>query len=292
MSTVQEVVNGLQTQITMWAIIACAAIATIIVLFAVMVVKNWLRTKEGKIIDAAKGKRNHLVIAASLGAFAKLVKASDFNPEGILETIKFKDRWKKRSVQRKIFNPPKKIVVDVEVIKQEMGLAKIPSDEEIEVAELTHELIQNQLNLTTEKVFLEGCRIPVSIACEDKVVWAGIKGLAAMAFYQKLEAVQKLGPKIKALVADADFKDVGEVLEQLVSKISLVDFNLIRGYFGESYTQSNDKSQKEYHYTMGFNDGVESVKKGADTGKLFLYMGLAGLIVGGVIAAIGVFAGK
>ena len=43
---------------------------------------------------------------------------------------------------------------------------------------------------------------------------------------------------------------------------------------------------KEYHYTMGFNDGVESVKGSKDNGKLFLY-GLAGLVVGGVIAAIG-----
>jgi hypothetical protein len=41
---------------------------------------------------------------------------------------------------------------------------------------------------------------------------------------------------------------------------------------------------------MGFNDGVESVKGTKDNSKLFLYMGLAGLVVGGVIAAIGVFA--
>ena len=290
--SVQDVVNGLQTQVTVWAIIAAAGLASTIILVAVMVVKNFLRTKEGKIIDAAKGKRGHLVLAASLGAFAKLMKTTDFNPEGILETIKFKDRWKRKSVSRKIFNPPKKIVVDGEVIRREMGLAKVPTDAEMEAAELTQELIQKELNLTTEKVFLEGCRIPVSIAVEDKVVWAGIKGLAAESFYKKLEAIQHLGPKIKSLKDDVDFKDVAEALEQMYNKISLVPFDFIRGYFGESYTQSNDKSQKEYHYTMGFNAGVESVKKGQDNSKLLLYMGLAGLIVGGVIAAIGVFAGK
>lgn len=290
MSTVEQIITDLQGQSTMWAIVACAAIAAVIILVTVMLVKNWLRTKEGKIIDAAKGKRAHLVLGASLGPFAKLMKCTDFNPEGILQTIRFSERWKKRSVPRKVYNPPQKVTVDLEEIKNELGLPKIPTQQEIEAAELTHELIQNALDLNTQKVFLEGCRIPISVACEDKVVWANVKGLGAEAFYSKLEKVQKLGDKIKALQADADFKDVGDVLGSLYSKISLIDFDFIRSYFGESYTQSNDKSQKEYHYTMGFNDGVESVKGTKDNGKLFLYMGLAGLVVGGVIAAIGVFA--
>lgn len=290
MSTIEQVIADLQGQATIWAIVACAAIVAVIILVAVMLVKNWLRTKEGKIIDAAKGKRAHLVIGASLGPFAKLMKCTDFNPEGILQTIRFSERWKKRSVPRKVYNPPQKVTVDLEEIKNELGLPKIPTQQEIEAAELTHELIQNELDLNTQKVFLEGCRIPISVACEDKVVWANVKGLGAEAFYNKLEKVQKLGDKIKALQEDADFKDVGDVLGSLYSKISLIDFDFIRSYFGESYTQSNDKSQKEYHYTMGFNDGVESVKGSKDNGKLFLYMGLAGLVVGGVIAAIGVFA--
>jgi len=289
MSSVQEIVNSLQAQATLWAIVACAAIAAVIVLATVMVVKNFLRTKEGKIIDAAKGKRSHLLIAASLGPFAKLLKANDFNPEGILETLRFRDRLKSRRNRRKVYNPPQKVMVDVESVKREMGLSNVPTNEEIATAELTQELIQRELDLTTEKVFLEGCRIPVSVVVEDKVVVAGVKGLGAMAFYKKLEAVQKLGPKIESLLADADFEDVGEALQQLYSKISMVPFHLIRDYFDESYDQSNDESQKEYHYTMGYRDGVASVKKGPDTGKLFLYMGLAGLIVGGVIAAIGVF---
>jgi len=290
MSTIEQVIADLQGQATIWAAVACAAIAAVIILVTLMLVKNWLRTQEGKTIDAAKGKRGHLVIGASLGPFAKLMKCTDFNPEGILQTLRFSQRWKKRSVPRKVYNPPQKVTVDYEEIAQELGLSKIPTKEEREVAELTHELIQTELNLNAEKVFLEGCRIPLSVACEDKVVWANIKGLAAEAFYEKLEQVQKLGDKIKALQADADFKDVGDVLAKLYTKVSFINFDFIRGYFGESYTQSNDKSQKEYHYTMGFNDGVESVKGTKDNSKLFLYMGLAGLVVGGVIAAIGVFA--
>ena len=288
--TVQQVVSNLQGQIILWVIVAVIGLVASIILVVYIAVKNWLRTKEGKTIDAAKGKRSHLLLAASLGPFAKLLKANDFNPEGVLETIKFKDRLKKR-MRRKIYNPPMKVNVDVEDVKSQMKLDNPPTEAQIEAAELTRELIQKELDLTTEKVFLEGCRLPISVVVEDKVVVAGIKGLAAMSFYTKLEKVQKLGPKIKALVADADFKDVGEALEQLYNRISLVPFNLVRDYFDESYDQSNDESQKEYHYTTGYRDGVASVKKDKDMGKMFLYMGLglgiAGLVGGAALAFVG-----
>ena len=290
--SVQQTIDNLQSQVIVWIIVAVAAIVTAIILVAVLLVKNWLRTKEGKTIDAAKGKRSHLIIAASLGSFAKLMKASDFNPEGILETIKFKERWKKRSNQRKIYNPPKQVEVSLDSIKKEMGLSAEPTQAQIESAELTRELVQKELNLTTEKVFFEGCRIPISVAVEDKVFWSGIKGLGMEAYNDKLEKVQRLGPKIKALLKSPYFKDVGEALEQLYNRISLVPFDLIRGYFSESYDQSNDRSQKEYHYTMGFNDGIESVKKSGDmSNKMFMYMGIAGIVGGCVIAGLALFMG-
>ena len=110
--------------------------------------------------------------------------------------------------------------------------------------------------------------------------------------FDKLEKAQQLGPKIKALLKSPYFKDVGEALEQLHNKISLVPFDLIRGYFSESYDQSNDRSQKEYHYTMGFNDGIESVKKSGDmSNKMFMYMGIAGIVGGCVIAGLALFMG-
>ena len=291
--TAQSIVNGLQSQILMWVIVAVVAIVAIIILAIFIVVKNLLRTKEGKIIDSAKGKRSHLILAASLGPFAKLLKANDFNPEGVLETVKFKNRWKKKSAIRRIYNPPKKQIVPLDVVKEQMGLPPMPTQAQIDAAQLTRDLIQKELDLTTEKVFLEGCRIPVSVAVEDKVVWSGIKGLGAETFFNKLEAVQRVGPKIQILLRSPVFKEVGEVLEQLYNKVSLVPFDLVRSYFGESYDQSNDKSQKEYHYTMGFNDGVESVKKSSDSkDKMFMYLGLMGIGGGCAIAAIGLFLGK
>jgi hypothetical protein len=258
----------------MWVVVACVAIVSTIVLVIYVLVKNWLRTKEGKIIDSAKGKRSHLIVAASMGPFAKLLKASDFNPEGVLETVKFSNRWKKKSVSRRIYNPPKKQNTSLDSIKTQMGLPANPTQAQLEAAQLTRDLIQMELDLTTEKVFLEGCRVPISVAVEDKVFWSGPKGLGAEAFFAKLEKVQMLGPKIKLLLTSPVFNDVAIALEELYSKISLVPFDFVRSYFGESYDQSNDKSQKEYHYTMGYNDGIESVKTNKDQGKLFLYMGL------------------
>jgi hypothetical protein len=289
----QAIVNSLQSQVTMWVIVACVAIVATIILVIFMVVKNLLRTKEGKIIDSAKGKRSHLILAASLGPFAMLLKANDFNPEGVLETVKFKNRWKKKNAIRRIYNPPKKQIASLDVVKEQMGLPPMPTQVQLEAAQLTRDLIQKELDLTTEKVFLEGCRIPVSVAVEDKVVWSGIKGLGAETFFNKLEAIQRVGPKIQILLNSPIFKEVGEVLEQMYNKVSLVPFDLVRSYFGESYDQSNDKSQKEYHYTMGFNDGVESVKKGSDSrDKMFMYLGIMGIGGGCAIAAIGLFLGK
>jgi hypothetical protein len=290
-TSIQQVVNSLQSQIIMWVVVAVIGLVASIILVVYIIVKNWLRTKEGKIIDSAKGKRSHLILAASLGPFAKLLKANDFNPEGVLETIKFKNRWKKKSISRRIYNPPKKQTVSLDTIKDQMDLPDAPTQAQLEAAQLTRELIQKELDLTTEKVFLEGCRIPVSVAVEDKVIWSGVKGLGAEAYFNKLEKVQRLGPKIKLLSNSAVFSDVGIALQELYSRISLVPFDLIRSYFGESYDQSNDKSQKEYHFTMGFNEGVESVKKDKDQGKTFLYMGLgigiAGIAGGVVLAVVG-----
>lgn len=289
----QQIVNSLQSQATMWAIIAAAGIVVSIILVIYIVVKNVLRTKEGKIIDAAKGKRNHLLLAASLGPFAKLMKASDFNPEGVLETVKFKNRWRNRNVIRKIYNPPKDKTVDLSLVKEDMNLPDEPTQAQLEAAELTRELIQQELDLTTQKVFLEGCRIPISVAVEDKVVWAGVKGLGAEAFFGKLERIQRLGPQIQLLSQSKAFKEVGEALQQLYSGISLVPFDYIRSWFGESYDQSNDKSQKEYHYTMGYNDGKEDAKSGGkDLSKMWMYLGIVGIAGGCAIAAIGLFLGK
>jgi hypothetical protein len=280
----QAIVNYLQGQIYLWAGIAVAAGIAFTVVTALWIWRNHSRTKISKTIDSVKGKPVQLLLAASLGSFAKLLKASDFNPEGVLETLKFRSRAKgKKGIRRRIYNPPRKI--NVGSSSEVKDIIDFPEGTEeakkIETAELTRQMMQNMINLTNEKVFLEGVGVPISVVVEDKVVVANIKGLGAMEFYNKLDQVKNLGAQIKALSASQTFKDVGDALTYLYSKISIVPFDLIRNYFDESYDQSNEESQKEWYHMQGYRDGVASVKKDKDQGKMFLYMGL-GLGIAGL----------
>jgi F0F1-type ATP synthase membrane subunit c/vacuolar-type H+-ATPase subunit K len=281
-------------QIYMWAGIAVGAGVYAIVVTALWFWKNHNRTKISKTIDAVKGKPVQLLLAASLGSFAKLLRAKDFNPEGVVETMRFKDRAKGlKGIRRKTYFPPRKINVgSTTELKTVIPFPDgTPEAKKIEVAELTREMAQTMIDKTSEKVFLEGVGVPISVVVEDKVITANIKGLGAMEFYKKLEKVSFLGTKIKGLLVSENYKEVGEALQYLYSRISIVPFDLLREYFDESYDQSNEDSQKEWHYTQGYRDGVASVKKDKDQGKLFLYMGLglgvAGLAAGIVLAFLG-----
>jgi len=289
----QDLVNYLQGQIYTWAGIAVGVGVALVVVVSLVLWKNHGRTKTSKLLDSVKGKPVQLLLAASLGPFAKLLRGREFNPEGVLETKKFKDRAKGRD-RRRIFKPPSKI--DVGTAKDVMSVIDFPAGtddaKKIEVAELTKQLAQTMINLSNEKVYLERVGAPISVAVEDKVITANITGLGAIEFYRKLELVQTLEKKIKSLKESEDYRDVGSALEYLLSKISLVPFNMIRAYFDESYDQSNEEAQNEWHHMQGFRDGVASVKKGNDNSKLFLYGGLAMIIGGCAIAAIGLFLGK
>jgi hypothetical protein len=281
--TGQPLINYLQGQIYMWAIIAVGGLIGFVVVTGLWFWKNHSRTKISKTIDSSKNKNVHLLLAASLGSFAKLMKSWDFNPEGVLETMKFKNRAKSaKGTRRKTYFPPRKVNVgSAAEIEAVLDFPETVDDaKKREVAELQREMMQNMINLTSEKVFLEGVGVPISVVVEDKVVTANIKGLGAMEFYKKLEKVKSLSTKIKAMAQSANYKEIGEILEYLLSKISFVNFDLIREYFDESYDQSNEDSQGEWLYTQGYRDGVSSVKRDKDQGKMFMWFGLGIGIIG------------
>lgn len=292
LQTPQQIVDSLQGQIYIWAAVAVAMGVAFIVTFGLWFWKNHSRTKASKTLDAVKGKPVQLLLAASLGSFAKLLRAQDFNPEGVLETLKFKQRAKGKQRRRTYF-PPRK--VNVGSAEEVMSAIEFPEGTEdakkLEIAELTREMTQLMIDKTSEKVFLEGVGVPISVVVEDKVITANIKGLGVMEFYKKLEAIKNLGNKIKALSTQATYKDLGEALLYLYSKVSIVPYDFIREYFDESYDQSNEESQKEWHYTQGYRDGQSSAKRDKDQGKLFLYMGLgvgiAGIAGGVALAFVG-----
>jgi len=291
--TPQQIVNYLQGQVYMWAIIAVVGLISFTVTAGLWFWRNRSRTKVSKTIDSAKGKSVHLLIAASLGSFAKLWKAREFSPEGVLETKSF-DRRDKGKDRRRLFGPPRRAEVPSALeLKRNMDFPDgTPEDVQLKAAELTREMAQVAIDLTNRKIILEGVGVPVSVVVDDKVVTVGIKGLGALAFYQKLERIQSLGTKIKLLMQTDSFKDIGETLLALASKISFVDFDLIRAYFDESYDQSNQEAQDEWNYMAGYRKGVASVKKDKEMGKMYLYMGL-GIGIAGIVGGVALaFVGK
>jgi hypothetical protein len=253
-----------------WAVISIAGLSSAILIAVLWAVRNYLRTKSGKTIDAAKAQHKPLVLAASLDHHAKLLKVGSFIP-GILETVKFKKRSGKN---RRVFFAPKR--TEVELTKEDI--------EDEKSRELTQECLTSILKLNTEKVFLED-GVPVTLALEDKVITTGVRGIGALAFYEKLTKIAGLKEKIIELKNNPALQEVGLYLENLASKVSLINIEVLRNYFDSDWDQSDEESQKEYHYMQGYRDGQ---KKEKGTEKIFIIggiaMGIAGIIGGAVLA--------
>lgn len=236
-------------------------------------VRNLLRSKTGKVIDRAKAQRKPLVLAASLGHHARLMKVTEVFP-GMLETTKFAKRAGKN---RKVFATPR--YTEVELSEGEI--------QDQASRELTQECLKNMLKLNTEKVFLED-GVPVTLALDDKVITTGVKGIGALAFYEKLLKIDKIKDKITELKESATLKEVGEYLESLASKLSIINIEVLRNYFDSDWDQADAESQSEYYYVQGYRDGQKK-EKGVE--KLFIIGGIAIGIVGCVMGAVLAFLG-
>lgn len=293
LQTPEQIMNYLQGQIYIWAGAAVALGIAFTVVAGLWFWKNHNRTKTSKLLDQVKGKPVQLLLAASKGSWGKLIRLQDFNPEGVLENKKFKDRTKGKE-DRKIFASPRKINVgSTNDIMATLDFPEGTTDEQKnETSELTRQFLQNMIDLNNYKIMLQGVGVPISVAVEDKIITANIPGLGVLEFYRKLDNIQKIKAKIDALKANVAFHDVGNALEYLYNKISLVPFDMIREYFPASYDQTNKKAQNEWHHMQGFRDGVASVKHDKEQGKMFLYMGL-GLGIAGLAGGIAfAFLGK
>jgi len=237
------------------------------------VVRNILRSKTGKIIDRAKAQRKPLVLAASLGHHAKLMHVTEVFP-GMLETVKF---GKRSGKNRKVFATPK--YTEAELTKEEI--------QEEKSRELTQECLDSMLQLNTEKVFLED-GVPVTLALDDKVVTTGVKGIGALAFFEKLCKIDKIKDKIDGLKKSDTYKDVAEYLESLAAKVSIIKLDVLRNYFDSDWDQADAESQSEYYYVQGYRDGQKK-EKGVE--KMFIIGGIAIGIVGCVMGAVLAFLG-
>lgn len=266
-------------------LIAISGVAATIIIALAWAVTSALRSKSGKVLDqikAAKGKKQ-LIVTATPGHTAHLFKAAQFTP-GTLETAKFSERERKN---RKVFYEPEK--TEIKLRLEDINTDGLDEGEKEQALALTQECLNNMLKASTEKVFLEE-GLPLTIAIEDKVITTGVKGIGALAFYEKLHKIKDLKEKISKLKEDTVFKEVGEYLQNLASQISLINIDVLRNYFDSDWDQTDDESQKEYYYTMGFRDGKSSNPKGG-MDKVMVYgaiaIGVAGIIGGAVLAFIG-----
>lgn len=225
--------------------------------------------KEAKETKRSKVKKLPLILAAGLSHFADLFSMQEFMPEGVLETKPIGRKGEKHSLR---FVTPRKIKAE---------LLEVAEGKD---AELTTALLQRFYDLNTEKVFLRHTGVPIMVAVRDKTIAAGIKGLGALSFIAKLEKLEKLDKQIAALENTDNFKDLGGLLKEFRSKISVIDFDAIRTNVPDGWDQTIGEAMKEYDRTVGER---EKARQGNDLFKMIL---IAGVIVAVMIIAAGVVA--
>ena len=264
-----------------FAVLALAGISSALIIGILWLVTGLLRSKSGKIIDTVKRAKKQLVIAVTPGHRANLFRVSQFVP-GILETAKFSQRVSKK---RKAFYEPEKTEVFLSL--DDLSGSSLTDEEKKKSLELTQECLNYMLRANTEKIFLED-GVPVTLALEDKVITAGVKGIGALAFYEKLCKITLVKEKIVALKSSQVFHEVGLYLEGLASQVTLLNIDVLRSYFDSDWDQSDDETQKELHYMMGYRDGQKK-EKGVE--KFFIIggiaMGILGVVGGAVLGYVG-----
>lgn len=259
-------------QLLMW-VLMISGFGTAVLVGVAWAVRNYLRSRTGKTIDRAKAQKKPLVLAASASHLAKFLRVSEVMP-GVLETAAFKKRLKK---DRKVFKSAKN--QPVELTEEEIADAK--------ARELTEDCINKVLKLNTEKVFLED-GVPLTLAVGDRVISTGVKGIGAMAYFEKLCKIEGIKDLIGKLKASDEYRAVGTYLENLASQISLIDLDTIRLYFDADYSQEDEQHQNEFYYIQGHRDAQNAEHK---TEKIFIYGGIAIGIVGCVMGALLAFIG-
>lgn len=254
-------------------------------------VTNMLRSRSGKTLDrvkSSKGKKQ-LIAAVTPGHIARLLPASQAVP-GVLETVKFEDRIKK---QRQVFYEPEKI--ERLLTLKDINTEGLTDEEKTRALALTQECFNFMLKGNTERVFLEE-GIPLTIAIEDKVVTAGVKGIGALAIYEKLHKITDLKTQIAKLRELKEYQELVNYLNDLVSQVTPIQVDVLRNYFDSEWNQTTNEANEDRIYTTGFRDGANSRPKTADMSKLFIIggiaIGIAGMVGGAVLAYLGMSGGS
>ena len=245
-----------------------ALVIILIIFFGIYAYNSYVNPKEAKEIKKAKQRKLPLILTAGLSHFADLFTVTEFIPEGVMETAPFGKGVKRKNLR---FQLPRKYTID------SLEVAEGKDEEK------TRALLQKILDLNSDKVILRDARSPIFIAVRDKSVAAGIKGIGALGFLNKLEKLSKIKEKIDVLKTTEGFTDIGKLLEDFHSEISLIDFDAIRMNLSLGWDQTIDNSVKEQDQNIGFRQAKKGDK---DFKTMCLYMGVLLIGVALVIAVI------
>jgi hypothetical protein len=281
MSVTVEVYNQMQTT---WAVLTVGAIGAAVLIGVFWFVKNLLRSKSGKVIDSVKSGHKQLLLAATPSHRANLFKVFPLVP-GVLHTAKFDGQRMKQ--KRKVFYEAEKNKVALEVTDL-TNVEGLSDEEKRQRLAVTQECLDYILEQNTQKVFIEDA-VPLTLAVEDKVITTGVKGIGAMAIFEKLYKVNSLSNKIKALEQNPSFNDVAVYLKTLASQITVIDIDLLRNYFNSDWNQSDDESQKDLYWEMGYREKHKGDKSGIEKWIVIGGIGIAcaGIAGGAVLAWLG-----
>jgi hypothetical protein len=262
-----------------YIIVIVAGFASALIIGLLWFFKNMMRSKSGKKIDSVKTGHKQLLVSVTPGHRANLFKVNQFIP-GILETAKWEERISKK---RKTFHEPER--TDVLLTMNDLvGIDNLSEEQKKQALALSQECLTHMLSSNTEKVYLED-GVPMTIALEDKVITTGVKGIGALAFYEKLHKIDGLKEKIDLLKGSTAFKDVGMYLQNLLAQVSLINIDVLRNYFDSDWNQNDEESQNEYHFTMGYRKGKKG-EKGFEKWLIIAGLVVMGIGVGALVAAI------
>lgn len=213
-----------------------ALVIMLVVFFGVWAYQNHVTPKEARETKKAKQKKWPLILTVGLSHFADLFAVSEIIAGRIMETTPIGKGLKKYSLR---FQLPQKNKVD--------GLEVADGKDE----DLTREVLQCVLNLNAEKVMLRDTRSPLFIAVQDKTIAAGIKGIGALTFINKLEKLCSVKEQVNKLAETSGFEELGKVCQSFLEKITLVDFDAIRTHFTLSWDQGIDEATRQYDEQIG-----------------------------------------
>ena len=253
-------------QTTMLALIGVGAIITVLLLVIYLGYSKYRTPKEASQIKRASNRGQMALLLVGLDHFADIMPMNDLISEGIKESDPIGKGSKKTWFRFKL--PRAESVGEVEV---EAGKNK----------EVTSKVLQTLYDLNTEKVFLRKAKIPLLVGVKNSVAAVSLKFLGVQTFLGKLEALQKSGvlyKQIEILKTRPQFHELALWLEDMATKVSMIDFQQVYGRAASTVGQTDIDSLRERDQTIGRREGKEDKDKG--TKNMLLYFGFAmGMVI-------------